>query len=59
MDTRSTNAEAQQSLYGGVDVDVVSVDDGIIWEDAKKERFHSESSLTNSYVRFGRKENSS
>ena len=30
MDTRSLDAETEQSLHGGVDINAVSIDDGII-----------------------------
>lgn len=36
MDATSPDAEAEQSLCGGEDVDGVSVDDGIIWKNTKK-----------------------
>lgn len=33
VDTRPTYTEAEQSLHGGVDVDGVPVDDGVIWRE--------------------------
>lgn len=37
MDTRSTDTKAEQSLHCGVDIDVVSVHDGVIWGNGEKE----------------------
>lgn len=38
VDTISPDAKAEQCLYGGEDVNAVSVDDGIIWRDTRKKQ---------------------
>lgn len=38
MDTISPDAKAEQSLYGGEDVNAVSVNNGIIWRDTRKKQ---------------------